>query len=218
MEQNHKPYEGLFVTIEGGDGCGKSTLSDHLTQELTKRGYPVFKTREPGGTPLSEKIRNLLLKPDADYTIAPRAELLLYLAARAQNVEECIKPALYKGQVVICERFNDSTIAYQGCARNLGMQFVEKLCNLLCDGPDFTLFLDLDPAIGMNRVKAERKQPFDRLEQEKLQFHKEVRQGYLHLADEHPQRIVVIDASQPLEQVVEAAWKALEPRLGRVFK
>jgi dTMP kinase len=209
MQQSNKPYRGLFVTIEGGDGCGKSTLCNHLVAELEKRGYGVLKTREPGGTPLSEKIRGLLLDPKGE--IAPQAELLLYLAARAQNVASTIKPALLEGKIVICERFHDSTIAYQGAARHLGRHYVESLCHFVAEDPDFTLFLDLDPEEGMKRMKGERKQ--DRLEKEKIPFHQEVRQGYLHQADAYPQRITVIDASQSIEQVVQASLKALQPFL-----
>ena len=113
---------------------------------------------------------------------------------------------------MICERFHDSTIAYQGCARHLGMQYVEKLCQLVAHWPDFTLFLDVDPQEGMRRLHAERNNP-DRLEQEQLQFHREVRQGFLHLADEHPQRIVILDATPPIEEVLQSALLALEPHL-----
>src|SRR5688500_10278574 len=128
MQQINKPYEGFFITIEGGEGCGKTTLSNKLAVELENKGYTVFKTREPGGTPLSERIRDLLL--NSNESIADKAELLLFLTARVQQMEDKIKPALRQGYIVICERFNDSTIAYQGCARGLGMDYVEKLCQL----------------------------------------------------------------------------------------
>lgn len=214
MQQIHKPYEGLFITIEGGEGSGKSTLSDSLEQELTKRGYQVVKTREPGGPPLSEHIRNLLLNPSKEFQIGERAELLLFLASRAQHVEETILPALRQGKVVVCERFNDSTIAYQGGARHLGMHYVEQLCQLICDmEPNCTLLLDIDAEEGMRRIKKQREEQIDRLELEKLQFHKEVRQSFLHLADKHSQRISILDASLPLEQVLEAAIKAVESHL-----
>lgn len=209
----NKPYEGLLVTIEGGEGSGKTTLTNRLAQELEKRGYPVLKTREPGGTPLSEHIRKVLLSPDAPYAISDQAELLLFLAARVQHIEERIKPALRQGHIVVCERFNDSTIAYQGCARHLGAERVEQLCKLVCEGPDLTLLLDIDPVEGMRRITAERKEPFDRLEQEHLQFHREVRQGFLHLADQYPQRITILDATLPIEQVTQAALTLVESRL-----
>lgn len=214
MQQINKPYEGLFITIEGGEGSGKSTLADSLAKELTNRGYSVFKTREPGGTLLSEHIRQLLLYPKEDYQIGDRAELFLFLAARAQHVEESILPALRQGKVVICERFNDSTIAYQGGARYLGMHFVEQICKFVCDmEPNCTLFLDLDPAEGMRRVEKQTDKPIDRVEHEHLQFHKEVRQGFLHLADKYPNRISVLDASLPPGQVLAAALKEVEAHL-----
>lgn len=209
MQQTYRPYDGFFITLEGGDGCGKTTIAAQLVDFLRKKGHVVFKTREPGGTSLSEQIRHLLLNPQGDYAVASEAELLLYLSARAQNYAEHIKPALHRGEIVVCERFHDSSIAYQGCARHLGMPYVKQLCELVCPQPDFTLLLDLDPEIGIRRVRASRDVE-DRLEQEKLQFHQEVRQGYLHLADAHPERIIIIDASMPLEQVVQASIEAVK--------
>ncbi len=216
MQQINKPYEGLFITVEGGEGSGKTTVCDQVASALEKKGYDVIKTREPGGSALSECLRDVLLNPKKEYTIGERAELLLFLAARAQHIEEELLPALRHGKVVICDRFNDSSIAYQGCARHLGMHYVEKMCQLATEElaePNCTLFLDLDPAIGMKRVKDLRQDEYDRVEQEKLQFHCEVRQGYLHLADKHPDRIEIIDASAPVDQVVGACLKALEPHL-----
>ncbi|MCH9626490.1 MAG: Thymidylate kinase [Chlamydiales bacterium] len=216
MQQSNKPYEGLFITLEGGEGSGKTTLAESIAASLEKRGYTVTLTREPGGSALSECLRDVLLNPKKAYSIGERAELLLFLAARAQHIEEQILPALRAGKVVICDRFNDSSIAYQGCARHLGKQYVEKLCLLATEGlsePSCTLFLDLDPAIGMERVQHSRHDTFDRMEQERLQFHREVRQGYLHLADEYPERIEVIDAAQPFDAVLVACLQALEPHL-----
>ncbi len=222
MRQSNRPYEGLFITIEGGDGSGKTTVCNYLVSQLTERGYQVERTREPGGTPLSEHIRELLLDPNNAFAISPKAELLLYLAARSQHLELSIKPALMEGKIVLCERFNDSTIAYQGCARHLGMNFVENLCNQVAEDPDLTLLLDLDPEKGMDRILTSRKEARDRFEREHLPFHRDVRQGYLHLADKHPDRIVVIDAALPIEQVKSAALKALEallkPAFGRLLK
>lgn len=205
-----RPYEGLFITLEGGDGCGKTSLSMVLARELEQRGYTVIRTREPGGTPLSEHLRELLLSHDA-FALSQRTEMMLFLTARVQHLDELILPALRAGKVVLCERFNDSTLAYQACARHLGMQQVEKLCELVCEGvvPDITLLLDVSPAIGLARVKDTK----DRLEQEKLQFHEEVRRGYLRLADQHSERISVIDAAQPQQKVFEIALNALEPHL-----
>lgn len=216
MQQSNRPYKGLFITIEGGEGSGKSTVCTKLTSALQARGYEVLQTREPGGSPLSEHLRDLLLNPKERCNIAERAELLLFLAARAQHIEEQILPALREGKLVICDRFNDSSIAYQGCARHLGMHYVEKLCQLATEGlaePNCTLFLDLDPILGLERVKKLKNESLDRLEQEKLQFHREVRQGYLHLADANRERIEVIDAALPIDEVVKSCLKVLEPHL-----
>lgn len=213
MQQTNRPYEGIFITIEGGEGSGKTTLSQSLCNELKNRGNSVLKTREPGGVPLSEHIREILLDCNSDFLIGDRAELFLFLAARAQHVEELILPSLRQGKIVLCERFNDSTIAYQGGARHLGMRYVEDICMRAAEGfiePDLTFFLDLDPELGVERQRKEKKLT-DRLENEKLQFHREVRQGYLHLADKFPHRIVILDASSSKEEVLQAALLAIEP-------
>jgi dTMP kinase len=209
-----KPYAGLFISIEGGDGSGKSTLAHEMTRILMDKGYKVHATREPGGTSLSEKIRDLILHPESSIKIGNRAEMLLFLAARAQHIDEVIQPKLRAGEIVICERFSDSTIAYQGSARHLGTQEVETLCKLSVHlEPDLTFLLDIDPHEGLKRVREKRKSTYDRLENEQAQFHSEVRQGYLHLADRYPNRIIILDASLPKEQLLAKALTELEPRL-----
>ncbi len=214
MQLRNKPYPGLFLTVEGGDGCGKTTVAQKIVSYLQGAGYQVVATREPGGSALSEHIREMILQPSSKMKIGPRAELLLFLAARSQHVEEMILPALREGKIVVCERFHDSTIAYQGMARHLGMAFVEELARASCDciDPDCTFFLDIDPVEGLKRVKEGRGEK-DRLEQEKLQFHREVRQGFLHLADKYRDRIAIIDASLPIDEVAAVVLKALEPHL-----
>jgi len=214
MQVRNKPYEGLFITIEGGEGAGKSTLSERLALELQQMGYEVVMTREPGGSKLSEHIRSLLLHPPADMEIGTRSELFLFLAARLQHIEEGILPHLREKKVVICERFNDSTIAYQGYARHLGMGYVEKVCAFACEEmePDATLLLDIDPVVGLARM-AKRAQPLDRLESEHIQFHQEVRHAFLQLADKHEKRMTVLDASSPLDEVVQGALEAIRPHL-----
>lgn len=210
---SQKPYSGLFITLEGGEGAGKTVVAEQLAQVLEKEGYEILKTREPGNTQLSEELRKLILHT-FNVPICEEAELLIYLASRAQHLHEKVLPALNAGKVVICDRFNDSSVAYQGGARKLGMDYVEKFCAFATHDlvPDFTLLLDVDPEVGMKRVVKERATK-DRLESEALQFHREVREAYLHLADKYPERITIIDASEPLEVVVKASLSALKSHL-----
>lgn len=214
MKSNHKPYKGFFLTVEGCDGCGKSSIAQAVIDRLKNDGVACIHTREPGGTPTAERIRFLLLHSDGE--ICPVSETLLFLASRAQHLHEKILPALHRGDVVVCERFNDSTLAYQAGARHLGMERIQKLCELACDGiePHLTLLLDIDPETGFKR-RVER--TADRMEQEGLAFQKEVRQNYLYLADRFPERICVIDASRPLVMVIEEAWTILKKRIGRAI-
>lgn len=213
----------LFITFEGGEGAGKTTLINRLAGTLQNRGYAVVKTREPGGSKLSETIRNLLLNHDAEIKISTMAELLLFLAARAQHLEEVIKPALKSGTMVLCDRFNDSTVAYQGYARGLGMAEVETLCKLVCQDvmPDMTLFLDIDPEVGLDRSRFSAKENaasghVDRIESEKMSFHDRVRQGFLQIAKQNPGRFHTLDASLPADTVFEEAVKLVDARLGIV--
>lgn len=210
----------LFITCEGGEGSGKSTLIKKLSDTLRERGREVIVTREPGGIPLGESVRQLLLKRNHDVEIGSRAELMLFLAARAQHIEELIKPALDAGKIVLCDRFNDSTVAYQGYARGLGMESVQRLCTFICNGvePDLTYFLDVDPSEGLKRTLRTHKDTagagdMDRIEAEKLEFHQRVRQGMRRLAAQYPERIRTIDAEQPLEDVFNKAVSFLEPFL-----
>lgn len=193
---------GLFVTFEGGEGAGKTTLIRRLEKELNQRNHSTLVTREPGGTPLGEQIRLLVLKQHEGVQISPRAELLLFLAARAQHLDDVIHPALHTGKIVLCDRFNDSSVAYQGIARGLGQEAVQKLCKATCEAlePDLTFYLDLEPAVGMQRAH-NAKRALDRLESEESLFHEKVRQGFLKLAAENPKRIVVVDAGQTPDRV-----------------
>lgn len=202
----------LFVTFEGGEGVGKTTLIRNLENELNQRHYPTLTTREPGGTPLGEQIRILLLQQN--FSIDSRAELLLFLAARAQHLVEVIRPALSKGKTVLCDRFNDSSVAYQGIARGLGQTYVQTLCDQVCQNthPDLTFFLDLDPTVGMERALKEQR-VMDRLEKEGDLFHQKVREGFFKLHQENLDRIVIIDASKPKETVFKQAWEAIENKL-----
>lgn len=196
----------LFITLEGGEGTGKTTLIDRLAETLVSKGYDVVKTREPGGTRLGELIRQWLLNHDPSIHIGCYAELMLFLAARAQHIEELIEPALAAGKIVLCDRFNDSSVAYQGAARGLGMAEVQKLCELACHGvlPQLTLFCDAHPEVGLQRATAQRGEK-DRIESERIAFHMAVREGLQTLARQQPDRIHTIDASQSLEKVYQDA-------------
>lgn len=215
---------GLLITLEGGEGAGKSTLLNQLAGALEREGYHVVKTREPGGSKLSEFIRQWLLNRDFSISVGQKAELLLFLAARAQHIEELILPALKKGSIVLCDRFNDSTVAYQGFARGLGADFVKGLCQSVCGEvkPALTLFLDLDPTIGLHRTKRivkenAGKDEADRIEAESLEFHQKVREAFQTLAKQEHSRFVTIDASKPQEDVYKASWHAIQHILQRML-
>ena len=190
--------KGLLISFEGIDGSGKSTQAELLYTHLIDHGYTAHLLREPGGTDIGERIRSLLL--DAAFSeMAPYTELFLYLAARAQICAQVIAPALDRGEVVIMDRFIDSSSAYQGYARGLGVETVEELNSLAAGGvvPDMTFFVDCDPATALNRVDS---QP-DRLESEGLIFMKRVREGFLQLCSAHKDRFVLIDGEQPVETI-----------------
>jgi len=201
---------GIFISLEGIDGCGKTTLKEHLLA-LMVSNYEVIGIREPGGTLISEKIRDMLLDVRNDGIIG-KTEALLYAAARSQLVEEVIRPALNQGKIVIADRYMDSTIAYQGYGRGLDMKFLEDL-NRLCTGglkPDLTLLLDIDPQEGQSRRK---KDIPDRLEKEGIEFQDRIRYGYLKLWEKEPQRIKRLDASRTIQELVPEAMKLVEERL-----
>jgi dTMP kinase len=203
---------GLFITFEGGDGVGKSTQMNLLSAYLESRGHAVTVTREPGGTPLGAQIRELVLH-SRDH-IAPRAEALLYAADRAQNVETIVRPALERGDIVLQDRYFDSSVAYQGSGRVLGADEIKRI-SLWAAGdlvPDLTILLDLDESVAAARLVAQDK-PFDRFESEKAEFHLKVRTAFLGLAADEPDRFLVIDASQPIDVISEAIVTRLSPLL-----
>ncbi|MBB64548.1 MAG: dTMP kinase [Waddliaceae bacterium] len=207
--------KGIFISFEGGEGAGKTTLISKLAEVLRKSGREVLVTREPGGTPLGDQIRDLLLHRDENLRISDLSELLLFLSDRAQHIEETIRPALEAGQIVLCDRFSDSSIAYQGVARGLGLEKVEQLCDLVCDDtqPKLSFYLDLDPREGFAR-KAINGDKKDLLESEALAFHDQVREGFLRLSQRHLERIVVIDALQSPDAILQETCKTLEDRFG----
>ena len=193
---------GVFITFEGSDGAGKTIQSQLLYDYLTNQSIDVVLTREPGGTKISEQIRAIILDNNND-EMFDMTEALLYAAARAQHVEEVIKPNLSKGKIVICDRFVDSSVAYQGAGRGLGLDLIENINNYATLGlkPDLTFFLDLKPSEGIKRKKAERE--LDRLESEMAKFHQKVYNAYGVIVKENHKRIVVIDASDTIEHVHE---------------
>jgi dTMP kinase len=199
---------GFFVTIEGVEGAGKSTLALALQKHLTTEGREAIVTAEPGGDPVAKKIRKLLL--DSANRISDRAELLLFEAARAQHVDTVIVPALRRGCAVICDRFADSSVAYQGYARGLDIDMVRALNEHATGGlnPDLTILLDVAPRVGLARQRG-----VDRVSSEQLAFHEAVRKGYLALAESEPERFVVIDAGLGLAEVERAAIEAVGRRL-----
>ena len=200
---------GRFITLEGIEGAGKSSVGRALLLQLQQQGHGALLTREPGGTPLAERIRELVLSRGAE-PMPPTAELLLMFAARAVHVGNCVEPALQRGDWVLCDRFTDATLAYQGGGRGLPLDDIGALSKLAHPGlsPDLTLLLDLPPALGLQRARG-RGEGGDRFEDEALAFFDRVRTMYLQLARQQPDRWCVIDASAPLPQVVEQAVAAL---------
>lgn len=191
---------GLFLTLEGGDGSGKSTQSALLAEWLTARGETVVHAREPGGTELGVEIREIVMHRRG--YVAPRAEALLYAADRAHNIATVVRPALERGEVVLQDRYLDSSVAYQGAGRVLSMQEVRDVSLWAVEGllPHLTVLLDLDPAAGRTRLDASRTR-YDRLEAEELDFHTRVREAYLELAAAEPERFLVLDAARPVEEL-----------------
>jgi dTMP kinase len=203
-----------FFSLEGIDGSGKSTQIDMLIDALTKEGYSVVKLREPGGAKISERIREILLDPSFKGVMADKTELLLYNAARAQVIAEIIQPALDAGKIVIADRFAWSTFAYQGYARGLGAEQVQRLTELTCDGcfPELTVVLDIAVERGRART-ARRGEAPDRLEQEKADFFERVRKGYLAAARDYPDCVSAIDADRSPDQVFADLYKLVKARL-----
>lgn len=200
---------GKFISFEGGEGAGKSTLIHKVGDWLRSEGKEVVTTHEPGGTALAGEIRKILLEKPR---ICSKAELLLFLAARAEHVDEVIEPSLKKGKIVLCDRFQDSTVAYQGYARHLGiietMRLSEYSSNQIV--PDLTIYLDIPPEIGLERAKRTlKKEKNDRMEAEHLEFHEKVRKGFLTLADLFPRRIRVLDARLSSDVIFEQTMKLI---------
>ena len=205
---------GLFVTFEGGDGSGKTTQAGLLESWLTEQGRGVVRTREPGGTDLGLELRDIVLHRRGH--IAPRAEALLYAADRAQHVETLVRPALDRGDVVVQDRYIDSSVAYQGAGRVLGGDEVRDLSRWAVEGlaPDLTVLLDLDEAAARSRLDASRT-TYDRLEAEAQDFHARVRAAFLAIAEAEPERVLVVDATQPVEAIAASVRARVETLLAR---
>ena len=193
---------GLFITLEGVEGSGKSTQIRHLAKMLTQKGHIVLQTREPGGTATAEAIRHILLTALSHEPVTSQAEALLILAARCQHVAHLIRPALRCGTVVLCDRFSDSTFAYQGFGRGLDLQWLRAANEVATGGltPDLTLVLDLPASVGLARRRVDRGQQ-NRLDRETERFHRKVRRGFLALAAEEPTRMTIVNANRPAQEV-----------------
>jgi dTMP kinase len=211
--------KGFFITIEGPEGCGKTTQSDMLVRFLAERGFEVVLTREPGGTRIGEKIRALVL--NSEYReMTPLTELLLMASSRAQHVLEKIKPALSEGKIVVCSRFSDATIAYQGYGRGFDIALMKEVNGIATGGmePDLTLLIDIDVRTGLERAFGVAKEEAakgegDRLENEDMAFHERVRDGYKKIAAEAPGRVVIIDGGKSIDEVAAAIKNAVETAL-----
>ena len=203
--------KGLFITFEGNDGSGKSSALQAVKQELKELGYDVLYTREPGGSPIAEKIRELILDK-ANVGMDDRTEALLYAASRREHITKTIIPALNEGKIILCDRFLDSSLAYQGYARELGVENVLNMNQFATEGlfPDLTILVCVHPEIGMSRIKKDERD-MDRLEIEKMTFHTKVYEGYLKVADQYNNRIVAINGEQTKEEVLQAVKDVLYP-------
>ena len=204
----------MFITLEGPEGSGKTTAVNYAVSKLEDMGYQIVRTREPGGTPISEQIRNVILDK-ANTAMDERTEALLYAASRRQHLVEKVWPALKEGKIVICDRYLDSSLAYQGGARGLGVENILNVNNFATEGtfPDLTLLFDIDPKIGLARISANADREVNRLDLEKIEFHNKVRNTFLELAKRYPERFVIIDASKSKEEVADATLKAMLSRI-----
>ncbi|WP_411848891.1 dTMP kinase [Terribacillus saccharophilus] len=201
---------GLFITLEGGEGAGKTSAVPLLTARLEEQGYQVLTTREPGGIEIAEAIRAVILDP-ANTSMDGRTEALLYAAARRQHLVEKVWPALKKGMIVLCDRFVDSSLAYQGHTRGLGMEEVMEINRFAVETtmPDLTLFFDISPEAGLARISENKGREQNRLDLEALSFHESVYEGYQILREQYKDRYVTLDASKPLAEVAENAAQAI---------
>ena len=204
----------MFITLEGPEGSGKTTAVEAAVKALEEKGYQIVRTREPGGTPIAEQIRNVILDKE-NTAMDPRTEALLYAASRRQHLVEKVWPALKEGKIVICDRYLDSSLAYQGGARGLGVENILNINLFATENtwPDLTLLFDIKPEIGLQRIASNASREVNRLDLEKLEFHNKVRDTFLELAKRYPDRYVIVDASLSREEVAKATLDAIMNRL-----
>lgn len=209
-QKGNRKLSGYFVTFEGGEGAGKSSALAGVAEKLEEEGYSVLMTREPGGINISEQIRNILLDKN-NIEMDARTEALLYAAARRQHLVEKVKPALSEGKIVLCDRFIDSSLAYQGYARGLGIDHIFQINQFAIDHfmPNLTLFFDIKPEEGLARIQANQQREKNRLDVEHVSFHQKVYQGYHLLKDRFPLRIQSIDASRSLDLVIQDSYERI---------
>ena len=204
----------MFITLEGPEGSGKTTAVESAVKKLQEMGYEIVRTREPGGTPIAEQIRNVILDK-ANTNMDPRTEALLYAASRRQHLVEKVWPAIKEGKIVICDRYLDSSLAYQGGARGLGIDNVLNVNLFATENtwPDLTLLFDIKPEEGLKRIAANASREVNRLDLEKIEFHQKVRESFLLLASKYPERFIIIDASKSREEVAKDTLDAILSRL-----
>ena len=204
----------MFITLEGPEGSGKTTAVEFAVKKLEEMGYQIVRTREPGGTPIAEQIRNVILDKQ-NTAMDPRTEALLYAASRRQHLVEKVWPAIKEGKIVICDRYLDSSLAYQGGARGLGIDEILNINLFATENtwPDLTLLFDIKPEIGLQRISANANREVNRLDLEKIDFHNKVRDSFLLLAKRYPKRFIIIDASRDREQVAKDTLEAILSRL-----
>jgi dTMP kinase len=209
--------KGIFITFEGMDGSGKTTQMHRLAARLRARGRTVLETAEPGGTPIGVQIRRILLDAN-NQELQPTAELLLYFACRAQNMDQLIVPALARGEIVLSDRFTDSTLVYQGCGRGLGAETVMALDRIACRGvaPELTILVDIDLETSLARAyarNASEKHSETRMDEQSIEFHRRVREAYLALAAREPRRVRVVDGRAGMDSVEESVWEIVAPHV-----
>lgn len=207
----------MFITFEGPDGSGKSTVIKAVYEKLLKDNFDVLLTREPGGTPIAEKIRDIILD-NSNTALDARTEALLYAASRRQHLVEKIWPALKEGKIVLCDRFIDSSLAYQGGGRNLGVENVLNINLFATENtyPDISLFFDVSPEIGLSRVNSDKKRVADRLDNENENFHDKVYETFKKIVANNKNRFIVIDASKPLDEVIKNTYQILKNKLNEL--